>query len=220
MIEVAKAGKVKIAPNNSPTTLKWHQTDAIKALNSSITPHSAFAGLLVMPTGAGKTFTAAYWLLQNILNHHKKLLWIAHRHELLAQALRTFVANASAELLPNRQDFQYRIISGLAEHDQPVNIQPADDLIVASKDSLQQRGLNYLLERWTGGQDEIFLVIDEAHHATAKTYRFIIDSLSRHIPRLKILGLTATPIRTSGNLPDPRSQPFARPRLGTGIFAA
>jgi hypothetical protein len=40
-------------------------------------------------------------------------------------------------------------------------------------------------------------VIDEAHHATAKTYRFIVDGLARNIPRLKILGLTATPIRTS-----------------------
>lgn len=192
-----KAGKIPIRFGQRPVILKWHQTDAIRALNARVNGRPSFAGLLVMPTGSGKTITAAYWLLQNVINQNKKLVWIAHRHELLVQALHTFAANASAELLPNRQDFQYRIISGLAEHDQPVNIHPDDDLIVASKDSLQQRGLNYLLKQWATGQGEIFLVIDEAHHATAKTYRFIIDSLSQYIPRLKILGLTATPIRTS-----------------------
>lgn len=197
MTDIAKAGKVKIAPGNSPTTLKWHQMDAIKALNSSIAPHSAFAGLLVMPTGAGKTFTATYWLLQNVLNQHKKLLWIAHRHELLAQALRTFVNNAYQEVVPKRESFRYRIISGLPDHDRPVNISVEDDLIIASKDSLQRTGLTYLLEKWARHQDDLYLVIDEAHHATAKTYRLIINGLHQAFPKLKILGLTATPMRTS-----------------------
>lgn len=191
-----KAGRVSVHAK-SPMSLKWHQCEAIKALDARVQVQPRFAGLLVMPTGSGKTITAANWLLKNVINRRKKLLWIAHRHELLVQALQTFISNASNDLVPNRDSFRYRIISGLPDHDIPFNISPDDDLIIASKDSLQQRGLDYLLRQWIKGDDEIFLVIDEAHHATAKTYRFIIESLAQRVSKLKILGLTATPIRTS-----------------------
>lgn len=122
-------------------------------------------------------------------------MWIAHRHELLNQALHTF--NQNRGVLLQRRSFNYRIISGHNDHDQPVNIQATDDLIIASKDSLRGYGLKYLLTNWVKRQDDLFLVIDEAHHATAKTYRQLIEQLRRHVPSLKILGLTATPIRTS-----------------------
>ncbi|RKJ60046.1 helicase, partial [Butyricicoccus sp. 1XD8-22] len=41
------------------------------------------------------------------------------------------------------------------------------------------------------------LVIDEAHHATAKTYREIIEIVNKKTRKSKILGLTATPFRTA-----------------------
>jgi superfamily II DNA or RNA helicase len=110
-----KAGLVPVVYGKSPTSLKWHQADAIKALNVKVQTQPRFAGLLVMPTGSGKTITAAYWLLQNVINRHKKLLWIAHRHELLIQALQTFIRNACDDLVSDRRSFQYRIISGLPD---------------------------------------------------------------------------------------------------------
>ena len=62
--------------------------------------------------------------------------------------------------------------------------------------------IHFLLNSWTNSSEDIFLVIDEAHHATAKTYRKIIDALKgdESTPRhFKMLGLTATPFRTAEN---------------------
>ena len=54
-----------------------------------------------------------------------------------------------------------------------------------------------VLDKWLKGEKEIYLVIDEAHHATAKTYRKIIKYIEERVPNLKLLGLTATPFRTA-----------------------
>ncbi len=125
------------------------------------------------------------------------MLWIAHRHELLNQAFNTIIDNSYSELLSDRTNFRYRIISGSNEHDIPVNIQATDDIIIASKDSLNS-GMDYLLNKWAKNLDEVLLVIDEAHHATAKTYRKVIHALEESKPKtFKMLGLTATPFRTA-----------------------
>src|SRR5574341_127518 len=92
-----KAGEISIVSGYSPTSLKSHQTNAVRALSAKVEGRPSFAGLLVMPTGSGKTVTAVHWLLQNVINRQKKLLWIAHRHELLSQALRTFVNNSCGD---------------------------------------------------------------------------------------------------------------------------
>lgn len=127
------------------------------------------------------------------------MLGIAHRHELLNQAFNTIVDNYYSALLSDRTDFRYRIISGSNEYDRPVNIQATDDIIIASKDSLNS-GMDYLLRNWAKNLDEVLLVIDEAHHATAKTYRKVIHALEESKPsNFKMLGLTATPFRTAVN---------------------
>jgi len=157
--------------------------------------------LLVLPTGGGKTLTAVHWLLRNFIDKKKKVLWIAHRHELLDQALDAIKFSAHSSLLSNVSEFRYRVISGHPKHDRPVNIQPTDDIIVASKDSLNS-GLEYLLSNWVRHLHELLLIVDEAHHATAKTYRKLINSIKgalqerSHADGFKMLGLTATPFRT------------------------
>ncbi len=176
-----------------------HQNEAHKALSRAVPDTNGdgfFSGLLVIPTGGGKTFTAAEWLLKNWISRDKKVLWIAHRHELLDQAFGTFKKNCFDNLLKNKKTVRYRLISG--QHDKPVHIQPEDDVLIASKDSLSY-GLNYLMDNWisANAMQELFFVIDEAHHAAAKTYRKLINALREKIPNLKILGLTATPFRTA-----------------------
>ena len=52
------------------------------------------------------------------------------------------------------------------------------------------------LKNWLNGE-EIYLVIDEAHHAVAKSYKKIIQYVADHTKSMKLLGLTATPFRTS-----------------------
>ena len=205
-IKFPHSGKVNVSPDKSDINLFPHQTKAIKILNEKILGKgkNPFAGLLVLPTGAGKTLTATYWLLKNYTDKKKKILWIAHRHELLEQAKHSFEQLAHEDILKNRSSFNFRIISGL--HDKPVNIKPSDDIIISSKDSLrvstkkdsQNRGFNYLYDNWIKhNPQEIFLVIDEAHHATAKTYRHLIDKVHENVKEFRMLGLTATPFRTA-----------------------
>jgi superfamily II DNA or RNA helicase len=198
-IEYPHAGVVNIENGESKIELYRHQKEAFSNLQNSIIKSNkdSFAGLLVLPTGGGKTLTAAYWIAKNILDKNKKVLWIAHRHELLSQAQKTFAEKlAYKDIFTNKQSFNYRILSGI--HDKPIHIKPTDDIIISSKDSLNE-GFKYLHQNWIAknNTNEIFLVVDEAHHATAKTYRKLISRLKSSVAQLRILGLTATPFRTA-----------------------
>ncbi|SNR99309.1 DEAD/DEAH box helicase family protein [Hymenobacter mucosus] len=195
-ISYDNAGTIEVVKQDSGITLYPHQKEALQHLNDKITKSGKvpFAGLLVLPTGGGKTLTAAHWLCTNLLNQNKKILWIAHRHELLDQAKATFHERlAFQDILRTKPSFNYRIISGI--HDKPVHIRPTDDLIIASKDSLNA-GFKYLLDKWLVNQEEVFLIIDEAHHATARTYRKLIESIRGSVKQFRMIGLTATPFRT------------------------
>lgn len=192
------AGKINIADAESGIVPYDHQEKAFYNLNQKIikTNKNPFAGLLVLPTGGGKTLTAAHWIAKNYLDKGKKVLWLAHRHELLEQAKSTFADKlAFNDIFENKTSFNYRIISGI--HDKPINIRTSDDLIISSKDSLNA-GFNHLYKNWIKrNTEEIFLVIDEAHHSTAKTYRKLIQNIQESVSHFQMLGLTATPFRTS-----------------------
>lgn len=173
-----------------------HQKEAMENLDI-INKTSDYSTLVVLPTGGGKTYTATVWLIRNALNRHKKILWIAHRQMLLEQAAESFIKYAYAENMPNVSSFLYRIISGSPTHDRTIDIAQNDDLLIAGKDSI---GRNMAaLDKWLDGEDEIYLIIDEAHHSTAKTYRRIIDHVKNCVKKTKIIGLTATPFRTMEN---------------------
>lgn len=192
------SGKIHVSNANIPRNLYIHQKEAIKELTKQ-SEKEIFKSLLVIPTGGGKTFTAVYWVLKEMINSKRKVLWLAHRHELLNQTLKTAAESAYKDVLPNIDKFSYRIISGSAEHDNPVNIKKEDDFIIASKDSLNynQEYLKIWLEH---NKDNVCLIIDEAHHATAKTYRNIINMVEKSCENnVKIIGLTATPTRTNEN---------------------
>lgn len=191
MIENLNSQTVTPAVGKNPRRLYEHQEEALKRLDE-INRKSSFNTLLVLPTGGGKTLTAAYWLLKNAVDKGKKVLWTAHRHLLLEQAAEAFAHNAYTDTMINRTVFNYRIISGL--HDKPVHITKNDSVLIAGKDSII-RSLDSLSE-WIQDED-IYLVIDEAHHAVAKSYRKIIRYAQEHAKSVKLLGLTATPFRTS-----------------------
>lgn len=191
MIENINAQTITPALGKNPRQLYEHQEEAIRKLDA-MDKRGSFRTLLVLPTGGGKTLTAAYWLLRNAVDQNKKILWLAHRHLLLEQAAEAFARNAYTDTMVNRTVFNYRIISGM--HDKPVHIQKTDRILIASKDSMI-RSLDKL-KNWLNGE-EIYLVIDEAHHAVAKSYKKIIQYVADHTRSMKLLGLTATPFRTS-----------------------
>jgi len=192
------AGTVIIEQSESGIEPYPHQEDAFFNLQKEIikSHKNPFAGLLVLPTGGGKTLTAAHWISKNILDKNKKVLWVAHRHELLEQAQKTFAEKlAFKDIFANKKSFNYRILSGI--HDKPIHIKQSDDIIISSKDSLNA-GFDHLYKNWIKNNiDEIFLVVDEAHHATAKTYRKLISNLKENVSQFRMLGLTATPFRTA-----------------------
>lgn len=47
------------------------------------------------------------------------------------------------------------------------------------------------------GRKGNLLIVDEAHHSTAKTYRKVIDYVKTKVSNVKLIGLTATPFRTA-----------------------
>ena len=113
----------------------------------------------------------------------------------MEQAAESFQKFAFSTEVPHISTFNYRIISGATSHDRTCDIQPTDNLLIISKDSIG-RNLNRL-DEWLAGEDEIFLVVDEAHHSTAKTYRKVINHVKERVPKVKLIGLTATPFRTA-----------------------
>ncbi len=181
-----KTGKNKRIPYK-------HQEMAMMNLNI-IDQKDSYSTLIILPTGGGKTYTATIWLLKNAIDRNKKILWIAHRQYLLDQAAETFKNYAYSDIIPSISSFNFRIISGAVQHDRTIDINSNDNLLIISKDSIG-RNLN-TLDKWLKGEDEIYFIIDEAHHATARTYRKVIDYIKKKVANVKLIGLTATPFRT------------------------
>lgn len=169
-----------------------HQEAAWRALDAHLAEakgSGVFKGVLVMPTGSGKTETAVNWLLRNWVNDGGRVLWLAHREELLRQSARTFYRNSG--LAQMRDSLRVRLVS--TRHCRFHQIDPADDIVCCSVHSLARAGgeAKRLLE-----DKQLFVVIDEAHHAPAKSYRDAIHALEAAGSH-RLLGLTATPTRTA-----------------------
>ena len=170
-----------------------YQKEAWERLSAHMTESLStgiFEGLLEMPTGSGKTFTAVHWLSREVIRHGGHVLWLAHRHELLNQAAREFYA--LAYLASPLDRLRIRLVSGY--HCAASQICPGvDHVLVCSVP---------ILQRWPNIVDQIlndaklFMVVDEAHHAPASGLRNIIERL-RARKRYRLLGITATPTRTN-----------------------
>ncbi|EPJ47579.1 MAG: helicase-like protein [Osedax symbiont Rs1] len=127
-------------------------------------------GLVVLATGMGKTWLSAFDSKQI---NAKRILFVAHREEILFQAEATFV-----RIHPTAKVGRY---TGKRKE---LNV----DMMFAS---IQTLGLQHHLDRF--GVDYFdYIVVDEFHHASARTYQQL---LSHFTPRY-LLGLTATPERT------------------------
>ena len=193
-VEVKSFGDSFPKKGTNTRTPYEHQKKAMEALDK-MNQEASYSTLVVLPTGGGKTYTASMWLLKNAIDKRKKILWIAHRQMLLDQAAESFQKFAYTEVVPHISSFCFRIVSGASSHDRTSDIRPGDNLLIVSKDSI---GRNIdRLDQWLKGEKELYLIVDEAHHSTAKTYRKVIDYVKAKVPNLKLIGLTATPFRTA-----------------------
>lgn len=165
-----------------------HQQEAVDKLIAWNEDKENKSGILVLPTGAGKTRIAVTFALRECIPD-KRVLWLAHREELLDQALTTFLklsGNASRPF-------------DLAQFRQGAKHEDEADLFVGSIDMIKfevggrLKNLDRLLDA-SGGFD--LVVVDECHHAPAGGWYRLLTELKnrcRRAPRL--LGLTATPTR-------------------------
>ena len=146
--------------------LRDYQSDCLSAIDESFRHHMSV--LLFAPTGSGKTVLFSYKAKYEAAKGNRVLI-LVHRRELLKQASNKLTENG----------VHHGVIAA--------GFPPTPALVqVASKDTLGRR-----LHMLPGTE---LIVVDEAHHATAQTYRTILEAY----PTARILGVTATPCRMSG----------------------
>ena len=157
--------------------LRDYQIEICESVREAFKKHRSV--MMQMPTGTGKTVVLAS-LVQQYLDkslvlrdQHCQVLIVAHRIELTEQM---------GEHL-KRYGIEYGVIAGGRK------TKEAEPVIVASIQTLSSKlsSLSSLLS-------PSLIIIDEAHHAVAKTYRQLWDVW----PEARFLGLTATPYRLSG----------------------
>jgi superfamily II DNA or RNA helicase len=151
-----------------------YQNEILEKLEVERTIHNRYRNLLVAATGTGKTVISAFDY-KNFRNNNKssKLLFVAHRKEILQQAKATF----QGVLKDN--NFGDLWVDGLEPN--------SNEYVFASVQTLNNR----LKEIKLSPEYYDFIVIDEVHHISASSYRPILNYFKPKI----LLGLTATPER-------------------------
>lgn len=164
---IAVAPELSLEQTEAPSP----RPDQMKALEAlSKTREAGFKrGLVVLATGMGKTWLSAFDIKQF---EAKRVLFVAHREEILLQAQRTF-----ATLLPHSTGFYN---GNSKEHNA--------DCIFAS---IQTIGRAEHINRFDKNTFD-YVIVDEFHHASAPGYRLLLD----YFEPTFLLGLTATPERT------------------------
>ena len=147
--------------------LRDYQTDCVGNIRSAYRAGRR-APLLVSPTGSGKTVMFAYISNGTSAKGHRVLI-LVHRQELVDQTCKTL----------NAFDVHHGVIAAGRTPDRTHRVQ------VASVQTLVRRLHVFKPD---------LIIIDEAHHGTAGSWRKVIDAN----PQARILGVTATPERLDG----------------------
>jgi len=161
------------------------QQEILDKLAAERAVHGRRRNLVVAATGTGKTVIAAFDYQRQVARHGgvaPRLLFLAHREELLDQARRTF------RYVLQDASFGELLVGG----SEPVRY---DHVFATIQSATSKRLVDTL-----GPAHFRHVVVDECHHIPAKSYQ---DLVSRLDPEL-LVGLTATPERTDNKslLPD------------------
>lgn len=167
------------------------QKEAVEKLYENFVENDKSNGLLVMPTGSGKTRTAVYFLLRHMVSQGYQIIWLTHRHMLIDQTADAFFRFSPLVKLENSKakTFNMSCVSGL--HMSIKATERTDDVMILSIQSVarSQEYLRSILAK------KVMIVVDEAHHSVARSYQNTIKSIRSLRKDAKLLGLTATPVR-------------------------
>ncbi len=155
---------------NHAIALRPYQRDCIKAINSGLNKNAAV--LIQIPTGGGKTLIFNTFALDAVMDNRRALI-LVHREELLSQTIEKYSMiggdkNDTGVIKQGRLEFNkltVGMIQTVYKQLNKINLKEFDTVIV-----------------------------DEAHHSMASTWRTVIEHFKR--ADKKILGVTATPFRT------------------------
>ena len=146
-----------------------------------------------MPTGTGKTVLLAEQVKSEERRVKNPCVWIVvHRRELVEQIKETLNAthNVECEML-NVNESKPLDSSFFTLHS---SLNPLDSSLFTLRSSLNPRvfSIQWLSKHYQELEEKpSLIIIDEAHHAVAKTYKEVMDAY----PEARKLGLTATPCR-------------------------
>jgi DNA repair protein RadD len=156
------------------TELRPYQVDAADRVEALL--GTGARPLIVSPTGSGKTIMLAE-IIRRAVAAHKRVLILAHRREIIRQTQAKFKAHG----------ISCGVIMAAADDD----LRPQAPVQIASIATLYVRCIRSDRMRLPLAD---LVVIDEAHHSVASTYRKIVEAY----PNAGILGATATPVRGDG----------------------
>ena len=143
-----------------------YQKDMKERIEKALRLHRSV--MAQMPTGTGKTYLLTAVIDSFVSNNPKEKVWIvAHRRELVSQideTVRKFHSYSASNTSSLLSSVKAMSIQWLMRHYDEIEEEPG------------------------------MIVIDEAHHALAKTYK----EMWERFPKAKFLGLTATPCRLNG----------------------
>ena len=143
-----------------------YQEDMKERIEKALCLHRSV--MAQMPTGTGKTYLLTAVIDSFVSNNPKEKVWIvAHRRELVSQI---------DETVKKFHSYSASNTSSLLS-------------------SVKAMSIQWLMRHYDEIEEEPgMIVIDEAHHALAKTYK----EMWERFPNAKFLGLTATPCRLNG----------------------
>lgn len=184
-LKLAKTGRISFDHLQQFTILP-HQKKILDKIQVEREQNNNYKNLVVAATGTGKTVISAfdYRRFTNKEKSHK-LLFVAHRKEILEQSIKTYRSVLNDSNFGELWVANYKPTNGL------------ENLFLS---------VDMFASRWEKTFSKLpadyydYIVIDEAHHSTANSYR----EFFKHFAPKVLLGLTATPERMDGTslLPD------------------
>lgn len=179
LMQALKAEKYHSVDDNYSFDIRpfSYQQEILDKLRAEREIRHHYKNLVVAATGTGKTVISAFdYKRFHLQNRRARLLFVAHRKEILKQSIRCFRG------VLHDANFGELFYGGVV----PASL---DEVFISIETFNSQA-----LDKMTSHDFYDFIIVDEFHHAAAPTYQRL---LKYYKPKI-LLGLTATPERMDG----------------------